>query len=313
MQRLDLTAYLAPEAHVERVVAELDGVTEVYGRLVLASGPPRRCHWAENVWLEVYRAEFSSIRDAADRLRAVQRNFWPYAFGLHRRTELLHAALPHVAARPLVFPEPAPSAPLGSFVLLGEHELLCAPRCSSPFPNGEARFVEIGEDEGPPSRAYLKLFEALTLLGARPEPGQRCLELGASPGGWTWVLGGLGAEVVAVDRAPLAPRVAALANVTSIRGSGFALTPDNAGRVDWLFSDMACYPEKLLAYLRRWLDAGFRGGLVCTLKFQGEDHYDIIDDFAALPGVRLVHLSHNRHELTLLRKPQAPVITSVAG
>ena len=37
--------------------------------------------------------------------------------------------------------------------------------------------------------------------------------------------------------------------------------------------------------------------------FQGSEHYAAIERFAALPGSRVVHLFHNRHELTWLRRP----------
>ena len=157
--------------------------------------------------------------------------------------------------------------------------------------------------EGPPSRAYLKLFEALTLLRAQPGPGERCLEIGASPGGWTWVLGTLGAQVLALDRAPLAANVARLSNVEARLGNGFAATPDRIGPVEWLFSDVICYPDKLYDYVRLWLDSGRCRKFVCTLKFQGAEQYAAIARFAALPGGRLLHLFHNRHELTWMRGP----------
>ncbi|HTV24028.1 MAG TPA: SAM-dependent methyltransferase, partial [Polyangiaceae bacterium] len=192
MERLDCTGYLAQPEQLDRLLGELARVNAVHGSLVLAEGPPQTSRWAQNVWLEPYRLNVTSIRDAVHQLCALQRNWWPYAFRLHRRSELTREQLPHVTARPLRFPEPAPIAALGSYTWLDNATLLCSPRCSSPFPNGEPRFIEFGEDEGPPSRAYLKLFEALTLLGAAPGPSDRCLEIGAAPGGWTWVLGTLG-------------------------------------------------------------------------------------------------------------------------
>lgn len=303
MQQLDCTGYLAADERVEQVIGSLTGVTAVHGRLVLAAGPPQACPWAQNVWLEPYRLQVQSIADAVRQLCVLQRNWWPYSFVLHRRAELTKAKLPFVAAKPLRFPEPPPQSPLGSFTWLSDTELLCSPRCTSPFPNGEARFVEFGEHEGPPSRAYLKLFEALTLLGRVPQPGERCLELGASPGGWTWVLATLGARVLAVDRAPLAPNVAEMPNVEMLQGNAFTATPERVGPVDWLFSDVICYPEKLRRFVQLWLDAGACRGFVCTLKFQGAEHYGAIGQFASLPGSRVLHLFHNRHELTWLCRP----------
>lgn len=298
MERLDCTGYLAQPEQLERVVGELSRVSAVHGSLVLAEGPPQRCLWAQNVWLEPYLLRVTSIRDAVHQLCVLQRNWWPYSYQLHRRSELTREQLPFVTARPLRFPEPAPVAALGSFTWLDNGTVLCSPRCSSPFPNGEPRFVEFGEDEGPPSRAYLKLFEALTLLGRAPGPADRCLEIGAAPGGWTWVLGTLGARVLAIDRARLAPSVRRMPNVEELQSNAFTATPESVGPVAWLFSDVICYPDKLFRYIELWRDAGACDNFVCTLKFQGKEHYGAIEPFAAVPGSRIVHLAHNRHELT---------------
>ena len=194
-----------------------------------------------------------------------------------------------------VFPEPAPSGHLGAWTLLGEDRLLASPSKTSPFANGEVGFVQ--DHIGPPSRAYLKLWEALTLLGTMPGPGQRCIDLGASPGGWSWVLGQLGAVVLAIDRAPLEARVAAMANLTARAEDAFAFAPEPA---DWLFSDIIAYPERLLALVQRWIAAGCVRRIVCTVKFQGATDFAACDAFAAIPGGRLLHLFHNKHELTFL-------------
>ena len=142
----------------------------------------------------------------------------------HRRAALIQERLPHVSAKPIVFPAAAPTAPLGSWTLLAPDRLLAAAHCSSPFPNGEVEFIE--DKTGPPNRAYLKLWEALVRLRRWPQPGERCLDLGASPGGWTWVLAKLGANVIAIDKAPLDPRIAAMPGVEWRGESAFALEPD---------------------------------------------------------------------------------------
>ena len=148
---------------------------------------------------------------AAKALRDRQRNWALYAPDHRGRAALIAERLPHVSAKPLLFGARAPTAPLGSWTLLAPDLLLASTRCSSPFPNGEPRFVE--DRDGPPSRAYLKLWEALVRLDRWPTAGDVCLDLGASPGGWTWLLAQSGARVIAVDKAPLDPRVSGLANV----------------------------------------------------------------------------------------------------
>ena len=135
--------------------------------------------------------------------------------------------------------------------------------------------------ETPPNRAYLKLWEALTRLGRRPGPGDLCVDLGASPGGWTWVLQRLGARVVSVDKAPLDPSLASLAGIEYRCESAFALDPRAIGPVDWLFSDVVCYPKRLLSLVQKWLAAGTVRRFVCTVKFQGATDFDAMQAFAA--------------------------------
>ena len=150
-------------------------------------------------------------------------------------------------------------------------------------------------------RAYLKLWELFTRIGERPQPGELCLDLGSSPGGWTWVLQQLGARVLSVDKAALDPRVAKLPGVTYQRQSAFALDPAAVGPVDWLFSDVVCYPQRLLSRVQKWLEAGRARRFVCSVKFQGATDFEVMRRFAAIPGSRLMHLHHNKHELTWLR------------
>jgi 23S rRNA (cytidine2498-2'-O)-methyltransferase len=297
----DLTGYLAPDGFLAELLNELGTAAhEVHGSLVLAADLTRPLAWVSNVWSNPALIPISSIGDAANKLRAIQRNWALYSVAHHRRAALIADRLPKVSAKPLVFGSPAPSAPLGSWTLIGSDMMLASSSCSSPFSNGEARFVE---DRTAPSRAYLKLWEAFTLLGLRPQPGELCLDLGASPGGWTWVLQRLGARVLSVDKAPLDPRVASLPGVEYRRESAFALDPRKVGSVDWLFSDVVCYPRRLLALVQTWLQARSARRFVCTLKFQGATDFEAMRGFAAIPGSKLLHLHHNKHELTWVHLP----------
>ena len=291
------SAYLAPEGFEPTLGEELAraGVTvgAWHGRLALSPDPPHPAAWALDVWTAPAEHPAPSVKAAADAMRATQRNWAGYAAGNHRRSALIAERLPPVRARPLAFPEPAPASHLGAWTLLAPDRLLASPTKTSPFPNGEVAFVE--DRSGPPSRAYLKLWEACTRLGAWPHPGESCVDLGASPGGWTWALAKLGADVLAIDRSPLDPAVSAMQGVRFQEGSAFALEPF---AVDWLFSDVIAYPAPLLDLVRRW--TGHARRIVCTVKFQGETDHAAAAAFAALPGGRLVHLHHNKHELTFL-------------
>ncbi|HEX9461510.1 MAG TPA: SAM-dependent methyltransferase [Alphaproteobacteria bacterium] len=293
------TGYLAAPGYIDDVVAELADVVAVHDRLVFAAGPPRPAAWAQNTWFDPVRLRIGSIGEGAKALRAMQRNWALYPIHLHRRARLIEAQLPPLRPKPVQFPAALPKAPLGSWTLLDANTIVAAPHCSSPFVHGEVEFVE--NKQAPPNRAYLKLWEAFTLIGAHPAPGERCLDLGASPGGWSWVLQQTGARVIAVDKAPLDPAIAALPRIEFRRQSAFALDPAEIGPVDWLCSDVVCYPERLLTLVRRWLEAGLARRFVCTLKFQGETDHATARAFAAIPGSRLIHLHHNKHELTWIK------------
>ncbi len=293
------TGYLAASDYIDEVIAEVGDVVAVHDRLVFAAGPPRPAAWAQNIWFDPVRIDIRSIGDGAKALRRMQRNWALYPFHLHRRAKLIEAQLPPLKPKPLPFPSPLPKAPLGSWTLLDANTIVAAAHCSSPFVHGEVEFVE--NKQAPPNRAYLKLWEAFTLIGAHPQPGERCLDLGASPGGWSWVLQQLGADVIAVDKAALDPKIAALPRIQTRRQSAFALEPKDVGPVDWLCSDVVCYPERLLTLVRRWMDSGQARRFVCTLKFQGATDHETARAFAAITGSRLIHLHHNKHELTWIK------------
>ncbi|MDJ0387984.1 SAM-dependent methyltransferase [Roseomonas sp. E05] len=293
------SAYLADEGFEPEVEEELRragvAVAQWHGRLALSEAPPVPCAWALDIWTDPREIEVPSIKAAAGSLRAIQRNWSLEAMAHHRRAALIEAALPPLKARALRFPEPAPTGHLGGWTLLAPDRMLASPTKSSPFLHGAVRFEE--DREGPPSRAYLKLWEALTRIGRWPGPGEVALDLGAAPGGWSWALAQLGCQVVAVDKAAMDPAVAALPNVAIRTESAFGLEPEKQPAVDWLFSDIICYPARLLALVRRWREAGRARNFVCTLKFQGETDHETAAAFAAIPGARLFHGAHNKHEL----------------
>jgi 23S rRNA (cytidine2498-2'-O)-methyltransferase len=134
-----------------------------------------------------------------------------------------------------------------------------------------------------------------------PKKGDLCLDLGATPGGWSWVLQQLGTRVISIDKAPLDPRIMALPGIEYRKESAFGLEPKDIGPVDWLFSDVVCYPKRLLTLVQKWMKAGTVRNFACTIKFQGATDFETIEEFKAIPGSRLMHLHHNKHELTWVK------------
>ncbi|MDR0997778.1 MAG: hypothetical protein LBL70_01820 [Treponema sp.] len=266
--------------------------------------------WQRNTWLRPFRLNFDSISQAVRFLRDIQRNWAPVLHCCFRRGALIEARLPPVSRKKRPFPWDLPGAPIGAWTLLDEHTLAASPECSSPFPGGLIEFTE--DKSGPPSRADLKLWESLVRCRVWPRTGERCLDAGASPGGWSWALARLGAKVIAVDRAPLAPDLLAMTGadgspaISYLKHDAFTLKPQDIGPVDWLFCDVICYPPRLWDWIQKWLDSGLCANFVCTIKMQGrygpgEDDWEVPRLFAALPGSRILHLYHNRHELTWLK------------
>jgi 23S rRNA (cytidine2498-2'-O)-methyltransferase len=287
---------LAPHDHADIVREELGPhVLDSQERLFLVKDEAHS-YWAQNVWTGVQEYRFDSISEAAKHLRAIQRNWWLHSVTAHRRAQLIQEALPPLKPKAIEFLAPVPKAPLGSWTLWDEKKMYYSPACASPFPDGEVHFIENRTD--PPSRAYLKLWEWFTTEEKRPQPGEKVLDLGSSPGGWTWVLDQLGCEVLSVDKAPLAPNLKLSKRVKHIEESAFGLDPKSVGPVDWLFSDIICYPERLLGLVNRWRESGMARNFVCTIKFQGPTDMDAVKKFAANDGAQVRHLFANKHELT---------------
>jgi 23S rRNA (cytidine2498-2'-O)-methyltransferase len=173
----------------------------------------------------------------------------------------------------------------------------------APWPAGDA---PVAIDRGPPSRAYQKLEEAFRWMGTEPRPGEVCIDLGASPGGWTATALKRRARVVAVDRAPLAPPLARDPRVTTVIGNAFSYAP--AEPADWLLSDVVCEPPRSLALIERYLTEGLCRNLVVTVKFKGRSGYRVLDRLPTLFSqlnlrfARVKQLAHNKNEVTVMAR-----------
>ena len=290
------SAYLSPEGFVDRLISEVDAVIDVRDRLVFSASPARPAGWAQNIWQEPAVLDIKSISDGARQLKSMHSAWVLFPLALHRRSALIEEKLHKVSIAPQIFPGSPPKSPLGSWTLLDANTLIASPKCSSPFPNGEIFFKE--DRKGPPSRAYLKLWETWTMMAKWPKGGEFCIDSGGSPGGWCWAIQQTGARVLSVDRSPLDNKIASLPGVEFKKGSAFSLRPEDFDSVDWLFSDVICYPEKLYEWVVPWVESGACRNMVCTIKFQGEYDAEIVNRFADISGGRVHHLFNNKNELT---------------
>ncbi len=313
-----------PEVRLEfRREARLRGVQfleEIAEWFVAPENSPNLV-WASDIAWDAYEVSVPSVAIGAKQLmnalRAARpadirdettpKTRWILLDGLHHRRAALIAERLALTKADDLSPPLFSAPPRVGFFLASPDRALAIFDSLGPYPGGAIPFRE--EKVGPPSRAYLKLWEACTRLGIRPRAGETAVDLGSCPGGWTWALAKLGAEVFSIDGAPLDPSVAALPGVVFKKGDAFRLDPQDAlstlsrkpAKFDWVFSDMICEPARLPDLLRKWADYGEH--FVISVKFKGEADLDAIEKLASFPGAKLRHLRQNKHELTWVHGP----------
>lgn len=292
-----MIGYLATEKFLPELLEELKNVRSVHGSLVLTDGPLQNPVWAQNIWYNAEVISFESITQAAKALKGAGKLWSPYTIDNHRRTQLIQDQLPRLRPRVMNFLDPLPEMNLGAWTLTDKNTMIASSQTSSPFPMGEVQFNE--DKENPPSRAYLKLWELFTVYGVRPTAGQKVVDFGSCPGGWTWVLQQMGCEVISIDRAPLEPHIAKLPRIHFMKTNAFNVKPQDIGAIDWFFSDIICYPEKLYELVCEWQSSGLCSNFVCTIKFQGKTDFETLKKFQALENTHIKHLHHNKHEVTV--------------
>lgn len=154
-----------------------------------------------------------------------------------------------------------------------------------------------------PSRSAMKLDEALDWYGVSPGKGERCVDLGSAPGGWTLRLANLGAKVWSVDPANLAPDVEQHPRVRHFKSNAFDFEPPEPA--DWLFCDMAWRPLEVAQLLARWGRQGWAAQVIANLKLPMKDTLPtLLRARSALEDggwkrVNLRQLYHDRDEVTL--------------
>jgi 23S rRNA (cytidine2498-2'-O)-methyltransferase len=165
---------------------------------------------------------------------------------------------------------------------------------------GRARMSGGAKD---PSRAALKLEEALSTYAMEPGRGEVCVDLGAAPGGWTQRLIDRGARVIAVDPAKLTPALEQHPKVDHRVASAFSFEPDEP--VDWLFCDMAWRPLEVAQLLAKWARRGWALHLIANIKLPMNDKNPILHRVrhTLVSGgwnqLRVRQLYHDRDEVTV--------------
>ncbi len=299
-----LTGYFAPKGFEKDLEQELKlraiPILEKYDRLFVSDVENKNVVFAQDIWFDLISINFTSISDCAQKLKEIGKRFYHFPYKNIRRGELVLEKLPRCKVKRFDFLEKLPDGDLSPFFLIDENHAFVARKTNHSIPFGE---IEFNEDKiNPPSRAYLKLWELFTVYGIAPSPNEKVMDLGACPGGWTWVLASLDCQVLSVDKAPLDPKIMELANVEFLQESAFGLRPSHVGKKDWLYSDIICYPHKLLELVNRWRESGLVDNFACTIKFQEPTDFETMFKFQQIPNSKIVHLSCNKHEVTWILK-----------
>jgi len=144
-------------------------------------------------------------------------------------------------------------------------------RVLTRFPGGE---VPLATDKQAPSRAFSKLVEAETRMGRRIAARDTCVDLGASPGSWTYVAARRDARVTAVDRSELRADLMQHPRVRFQRGDAFRFQP--AAPVDWLLCDVVARAERSAELLTTWLGERWCRHFVVTLKVDDSGSSEVL-------------------------------------
>ncbi len=288
--------YFAKPDFLSLLCKEL-GDTEVIEDLVFSSHKKLDVCFAQDIWLEPKVVSFQSISEAVKILRQAGKYWYLHPVNHIRRSRLIEEQLRKAPDVVRAFPIDAEIPTLGAFSLLDQNTLVYSAKRLKKWPQGACFFIE--DKENPPNRAYLKLWEALTLLDKYPQQGDSALDLGASPGGWTYVMQSLGATVTSVDKAALDPKIGNLPGVTFLNQSAFALEPSSLDNIyDWVLSDIACYPDRAYSLIQKWIASGKAKQMIFTIKLQGEIDLAMIKQFQQIPNSRIFNLFYNKHEVT---------------
>lgn len=289
--------YVSKPEFITELCNELGDNIKIVGDLIFSNEIKNNVCFALDIWQEPQLIQFQSISEAVKILKQAGKYWFLHPVSHVRRSRLIEEQLRRYASLERTFPVTTELPDIGAFSLLDQNTLVYSHKRLKKWPDGICHFLE--DKINPPNRAYLKLWEALFLLAHAPKPGDTALDLGAAPGGWTYVMHSLGASVTAVDKAALAEKIGALPRVQFLQQSAFALDPNTLSHTyDWVLSDVACYPDRAYTLITKWIASGKAKQMIFTIKLQGETDLASIQQFKNIPNSRIVNLFYNKHEAT---------------
>jgi 23S rRNA (cytidine2498-2'-O)-methyltransferase len=187
-----------------------------------------------------------------------------------------------------------------SVSILSQEEAIKYRTFTSPFVGG---FNNVEDNKKAPSRAFKKIVEAQLIMGRKSKEGEVFVDLGACPGGWSYIGRQQGANIIALDRSPLREDLMADPKVEFKKADAFKFVTDE--KIDWVVSDIICLPPRIMELIQTWVVAKKCRNFVFTIKFQGEADYPILKEFKELANtldytVILKQLNANKNEVTIM-------------
>lgn len=199
---------------------------------------------------------------------------------------------------------------------IGEPLLVGAHRMSPAHPRVPGGFYDLPLPEAAPSRAWLKIEEAIAWSGASPKAGEVALEVGSAPGGACFALLQRGLSVHGVDPGEMAEVVRASPRFVHHAIPVGALKREALPRpVHWFLLDVNLaapvalkYAERVIGPLKKTLRGAF-----LTLKLNGLREAEALPSLLervrsfGFPHVRATQLPAHRQEVVVvaLRSPES--------
>jgi 23S rRNA (cytidine2498-2'-O)-methyltransferase len=133
----------------------------------------------------------------------------------------------------------------------------------------------------------------------------KAADLGAAPGGWSWVLARQHLRVSAIDNGPMAESAFATGLVEHLRADGFRWQPPKP--VEWLVCDMVESPVRVAARMAEWFANDWCKRAIFNLKLPMKKRWeetrrclDLFERNAGRPlTIRARQLYHDREEITV--------------
>ncbi len=165
-----------------------------------------------------------------------------------------------------------------------------------------------------PSRSALKLEEAFLFFLTDTERtnllknGMQAVDLGASPGGWTYQFVTRSILVTAIDNAKMDPKLMESGLVTHCKEDGFRFTPKKP--VQWMVCDMVEKPLRIAKLVLHWAQQNFAQNFIFNLKLPMKKRLEevniclnlIKDELDNREGHYIIEckqLYHDREEVTV--------------